>query len=159
MLKKRRRKLEDASDLNLIPVMNLFVCLVPFLLLTAAFVKMGGIHAEMPAAKSGEYKENANDKRQVIDLVFQVDGSVVEVVGFTQGFSMPLADVQAKFTTNELFSLDAYLQNISEKYPNWGSTLFKASSNTRFEDAVLVLGKLRESKYIKDLVLAAEVVE
>lgn len=156
---KRRRRIEEVQDLNLIPVMNLFVCLVPFLLLTAAFVQMGGVQAEMPAAQIGQLQESQKDQNQIVDLVFQIDGTNIEVVGFTHGFRMPIDEVQAKFTTEELTGLDSFLDLIHEKYPNWGSTLFKASSSTRFEDAILVLSKLRENKLIKNLVLAAEVVE
>ena len=158
---KRRKHLrnEETPELNLIPIMNLFVCLVPFLLLTAVFVKMGGVKAEMPVTASSESSEATPEKKeQIIDLVFQIDGQEVELVGFTDQFQKPLSDVHAKFQLTAIDSLDQILTEISSKYPKWRSTLFKASPSTRFEDAISVLSKLRANNLIKNLVLAAETV-
>lgn len=160
MKRRKHLKNEEAPELNLIPIMNLFVCLVPFLLLTAVFVKMGGVKAEMPTTASTETSEtNPEKKEQVIDLVFQIDGKEVELVGFTEQFQKPVSDIQAKFNLAAIESLDQILSDISSKYPKWRSTLFKASPSTRFEDAISVLSKLRSNSLIKNLVLAAETVK
>ncbi len=160
-MKKRKRLInEETPELNLIPVMNLFVCLLPFLLLTAVFVKMGGVKAEMPIASATEKEEvSAEKKNQSIDLVFQLDGRTVEIAGFVDHFQKPLADVQGRFAIESLGGLDSLLEEIAMRYPHWRSTLFKASANTRFEDAIEVLSKLRSNNLIKNLVLAAERVE
>lgn len=160
---KRRKNLknnEETPELNLIPIMNLFVCLVPFLLLTAVFVKMGGVKAEMPTAASSEASQvDPLKKEQVIDLVLQLDGEEIELVGFSDQFQRPLSDVHAKFQLSAIDNIDQILTEISSKYPKWRSTLFKASPSTRFEDAISVLSKLRGNDLIKNLVLAAETVQ
>ncbi len=49
----RRREVPDA-DLNLIPIMNLFVALIPFLLLSAVFFHLRVIRGSVPAATEGQ---------------------------------------------------------------------------------------------------------
>ncbi|MBA2665283.1 MAG: biopolymer transporter ExbD [Bradymonadaceae bacterium] len=56
MFNKRRRKTSEVYDLNVVPVMNLFMVLIPFLLLGAAFYQIGVI----PTA-TATHDPNASD--------------------------------------------------------------------------------------------------
>ena len=49
----KRREVPD-PDLNLIPIMNLFVALIPFLLLSAVFFHLRVIRGSVPAATEGQ---------------------------------------------------------------------------------------------------------
>lgn len=156
---ERRRKEEEGTELNLIPVMNLFVCLVPFLLLSAAFVRLGGVGAEVPSKSNKEVQLTQNEKDQVVDLLFQLDQQQLTITGFTQGFGESLEGLKVSFPIAEKKALANYLSDLKEKHPRIGSSLFKASDESRFEDAVSVLAVLRRNDSLKNIVLAAEVVE
>ena len=47
------RREETDADLNLLPVMNLFVVLIPFLLMGISFLQIGALSASTPVATMG----------------------------------------------------------------------------------------------------------
>lgn len=53
----RRHYTEGESELNLIPLMNVFCILIPFLLLTAVFVQLTIINTNLPTAASLENED------------------------------------------------------------------------------------------------------
>lgn len=50
---KRSRRPQESADPNLTPVMNLMVVLIPLLLSSAQFIKLGMIEINLPPASSG----------------------------------------------------------------------------------------------------------
>jgi biopolymer transport protein ExbD len=48
----KRTEWPSGSDLNITPVMNLFVCLIPFLLISAVFVQLSVIETNAPSRTS-----------------------------------------------------------------------------------------------------------
>lgn len=156
--RKHRNKNEAVDELNLIPVMNLFVCLVPFLLLTAAFVKMGGIDVELPKAQAAQ-TDPGNEKKKTVDLIFQMDGNQVVVTGYTNSFAQPIQEINATFGSDDQEILNKYLNVLAEKHEKIGASLFKANEKTKFEDAVKVLTTLRKHEALKAVVLATDIVE
>jgi biopolymer transport protein ExbD len=138
--------------------MNLFVCLVPFLLLTAAFVKFGGVDVELPRTQTAELTPAKPETSSKVDLVFQLDGDRLQVTGYQKNYSEIREDVQASFHTQEISALSSYLSSLIEKNVEFQSSLFRATGATRFEDAVRVISTLRAQEFLKSIVLATEVV-
>ena len=61
----RFRKVKEEAGIDLIPVMNLFVVLIPFLLLSAAFFHVGVIPTSLPSPSSGAATEEEPDPLSV----------------------------------------------------------------------------------------------
>jgi biopolymer transport protein ExbD len=161
MKKKQRdrRRVEGTEELNLIPVMNLFVCLVPFLLLTAAFVQFGAIDMELPKAQAAQVNEDERLQKR-INLIFIVDANKINVSGYRSGYSQPVESVYADFSHQELEPMVTYLQELAAKEDSEiGSSLFKAEPRTRFEDAIKVLNAIRKQDFLKSVVLATDMVD
>ncbi len=59
---KRRKYAPAHVELNLFPVMNLLVVLIPLLLSTATFVKLGIIELNLPKVASGPLSQVAHEK-------------------------------------------------------------------------------------------------
>jgi len=156
--RKRNRANTEAEEINLIPVMNLFVCLIPFLLLTAAFVKLGAVETELP--KAGELSETkANEKEsQKVDLIVQMNNDEVTITAFSNNFQNQLQDIRGVFRSYQTAELKDFLIKLDDKFKEVNSSLFKASKQTKFEDAVAVLSVIRQHPSIKSVVLAAEMV-
>ena len=72
------RQAKEPTDVDLIPVMNLFVVLIPFLLLSAAFFHVGVIPTSLPSqgATTGEAPE-PNLKQVTVNLQVEADRLVV----------------------------------------------------------------------------------
>ena len=72
---ERMRQMEKLdADPNLIPVMNLFVAMIPFLLLAVAFFQLGVIPTTLPTHTESSDVE-ANTKAVTVSLVVN-DGTV-----------------------------------------------------------------------------------
>jgi biopolymer transport protein ExbD len=151
------RRPEVLEELNLIPVMNLFVCLVPFLLLTAAFVHMGAVDAEMPSRSQSQGEKT--ESTQNIDLIIQVDSEFVRINGFQNSFKTKISDLETTHKIDDLTSLGAQLAIVQEQYPDIDSTLYRVGGNVPYDKAIQILATLRRNQGIGRLVLATEVVK
>lgn len=65
---KRRKYAPAHVELNLFPVMNLLVVLIPLLLSTATFVKLGIIELNLPKVSSGPSSQLAPEKEAQLNL-------------------------------------------------------------------------------------------
>jgi len=98
-----RRKQNGVEDLNLIPLMNLFVTMIPLLLLTAAFYHIGMVSVSVPTQSEEE-------------TTVETGSSAVSVnVRMTsKGYSLTASS--ATLSEAELNELDAFIPMKAGKY-------------------------------------------
>lgn len=158
-LRKKRRVLESPDDLNLIPIMNLFVCLLPFLLLTAAFTQLGAVDSELPTTQNAKTEiENTKDQNQRVELVFELTDKQIMITGFQNGFRQAIPGLQAALKWNDYEALNQFLDEVSEKYIEISAGLYKVSPGVSYSDAVVVLSTLRQHPKLPSITLAAEAI-
>ncbi|RME23975.1 MAG: biopolymer transporter ExbD [Deltaproteobacteria bacterium] len=58
-------------DLNMVPIMNLFLAMIPFLLMCAAFFQVSVINASVPALSEGD-DQNAEPKKELKKITLNV---------------------------------------------------------------------------------------
>ena len=73
MLFSRYHHAREATEVNLIPVMNLFVTLIPFLLLAAAFYHVGVIPTSLPSQTDETSDIAADDISVTVNLLVEPD--------------------------------------------------------------------------------------
>ena len=85
---KRSRRPQDSADPNLTPVMNLMVVLIPLLLTSAQFIKLGMIEINLPPAASGTIVQTEMPKEveKKLDLTVTITDA-----GFYLASSMAVA--------------------------------------------------------------------
>ena len=66
-LKRRRRFEEEDTDLDMVPIMNMFLVLIPFLLLSASFFHIKAINTSVPVLSSSE--ASADEKKPPVSNV------------------------------------------------------------------------------------------
>ena len=152
----RGRSDPEQVNLNLTPMIDLFVSLIAFLLLTAAFIRYGGVNVDVPQAAS---KHDQLPKTDKLNLTFEVVGNDVEVTGYNSDFTGLNRNVKRKFSTADLDPMKTYLQTIHQEYPNIGISIFHASPETRYEVAMAVLDAMKTSTVIDNIVFGAGVVQ
>ncbi|TVQ77932.1 MAG: hypothetical protein EA369_08135 [Bradymonadales bacterium] len=152
----RGKRLETTGELNLIPVMNLFVCLIPFLLMSAAFVQLGAIDAETPSQT--EKKAESTEPNPSVQLIVQVSPEAVQISAYTRSFQNRLEGVDLRFALHDLNALSQGLEKLVEEHSSIDSTLFRVGGESAYKDAVAVLAQLRKTEGLGKLVLATEVV-
>ena len=78
----RNRNRED-PDVNIIPVMNIFLLLIPFLLLTAAFVKLAVLDISLPSiGKGGRVQQEQQKELVLVILAIKESGFQLKSPGF-----------------------------------------------------------------------------
>lgn len=150
------RRPQEAEELNLIPVMNLFVCLIPFLLMSAAFVKMGAVDAETPS-RGAPSSEQSAEVKQEIRLIVQVDAKQIRLSAFEDAYQTRIPKYDQSISIDDKASLKEKLQEIAEA-SSVHSTLFRVESETSYSSALGVLEEIRQTENIGKVVLATEVV-
>lgn len=65
LLRARRRRAAEEPEIDLIPVMNLFVTIIPFLLLGVSFYQLGGIASTVPTQARTGASDVASSPRAV----------------------------------------------------------------------------------------------
>lgn len=155
--RRRNKRSETTDDLNLIPIMNLFVCLLPFLLLSAAFTQFGAVDSELPSSGS-EKQEQAQlkDQKQNVELVFEIGNQFVTVTGFKNGFAQAIVGVKARLDIDDPEALEKFIKETKEKYTEVSASLFRVDSGVPYQKAIKVLAQLRRNQELPAITLAAE---
>jgi len=60
MARRRQRRIQDQSEINLTPMLDVTFILLIFFIVTASFIKEAGIEVNKPPAATAEPKERAN---------------------------------------------------------------------------------------------------
>lgn len=156
MKRRLRNRITSEAELNLIPVMNLFVGLVPFLLLSAAFVPLGGMDVKIPAAAA---KEIPADKKKDLSVTFEIKNGTLVIAGYYNDFTQPAPGVSGVFSTNDSVNILAYLAEIKRNHEKIEMSLLHVHEDTKYEEAIKLLNIIRSKDEFKNVLLATEVVE
>lgn len=125
------------ADLELMPLMNLFIALIPMLLLSAVFIEVSVIHANSPAEAA---EEPAPDEEPSLLLAITIldehyvvegDGDAEHVITRSGG------DAESR--------LAEVLRDIVARHPKQEEILLLCRFDTRYEDIITVMDVARES--------------
>jgi biopolymer transport protein ExbD len=81
-LVRRSREEEEAADTDVTPMLNLMVMLIPFLLTSSEFVKIGAIELKLPESQAQGLEEGEGDPTEQQEAKLDV-GIVITAKGFT----------------------------------------------------------------------------
>lgn len=147
MLFSRYRSAREAADVNLIPVMNLFVILIPFMLLSAAFYHVGVIPASLPS-QTDEKSDIAEETESVtVNLVIELDKIELSASNAALDEAL-LAELSLTINkTNEGFDLALLgkaLYEIKRRYKDSDTIIVLPNDDVEYQDVVLILDAARE---------------
>ncbi len=153
----------EPADLNLTPMMDLFVALIPFLLLSAAFVRIGGIHVNMPANQTTASAQQQKPEK-IVSLTFELSENAIKIQGFSDQYTslIPGLDVSIPVANSRegMKALTDYLSGLRAKHEKFGSALFHASPKVSYELSIRTLDIIHSVKGVaSETILAAGVVE
>ena len=67
-----RRSQEEEPDINLIPIMNMFMVLIPFLLMSASFFQIKAINTSLPVHADTPPKMESKNEKVKITVVLEI---------------------------------------------------------------------------------------
>jgi biopolymer transport protein ExbD len=155
---KGRRK-EEELEINLVPMIDLFVALIPFLLLTAAFVHIGGVSVSVPSVafqKSSPAKK-INEKSDHLRLTVDIKDQQILISAFTENFEKSIVELQRSFPLSKLDAMTNYLKETQFKFPKLDVALVHAAKATPYQDVVRVIEVLEKTHIFERVMLAAGV--
>lgn len=148
MFDRYRRTVDEAADLNIIPVMNLFMVLIPFLLLGAAFYHIGVIPTSIPSHDPQEADVPKTPTTVLASLV--VDEAELRLSFDSTSLSMEeLQDLavtlpKKKDGSYDTRALQARLVEVKAKYPKSNTITILPHDRLKYQDLVGVLDVTRE---------------
>lgn len=134
-----KSRLDADSEINITPVMNIFVILVPFLLLTATFVKIAIIDLVLPSLDQGSSMSNEEVKDLTV-LVISIGPNGFEIK--TSENKYPL--IKQKKGKYDFRKLKEQLTRIKEQYPRLEDVIISPTSEVLYQVIVNVLDNCRE---------------
>ncbi|MBN2529308.1 MAG: biopolymer transporter ExbD [Deltaproteobacteria bacterium] len=139
----------EVADVNLIPVMNLFVTLIPFLLLAAAFYHVSVIPTSLPSQTDGVSDTASDDVSVTVNLLVEK-----EKIRLTAS-SATLDEETLSELTLEIFKkkdgfdydlLTSALVEIKRRYSKSDTVIVLPADDIPYKDIVQILDTSRERR-------------
>lgn len=142
--KLRRTRGHIKDDVHITPVLNLFLVLVPFLLLTAVFVRIAILELSLPSTDSGKTAAERERGKEVIlnILAIRDDGFELKSPGLKSG---TIRKVNNAFDWHRLVE---DLRQIRQKHPQSEDIVIAPHDNIRYEIVVKAMDRCRENGFI-----------
>ena len=74
-----RRSREEDTDVNMIPIMNMFMVLIPFLLMSASFFQIKAINTSLPVHADTPAKTEPKDEKAKITVVLEIKEDLLRI--------------------------------------------------------------------------------
>ncbi|MFH1761384.1 MAG: biopolymer transporter ExbD [bacterium] len=136
----------DVKEVDITPIMNVFVILIPFLILMAVFTKIAIIDFSLPPAAaegdSNEGKEENNEEEKALDLSISITNQ-----GFAiRGIPNPPPVIEKVRGKYNFTYLEQALRMIKREFVSQKSIVLISEGHVFYEDIIKVMDICRESK-------------
>ena len=132
----------ETIDLDVTPVMNLFLVLIPFLVSMAVFTHLAIVDFSLPPAAGSEglSEDDASSKELDVSVVITKKGYTI--VG--SGQKLPIVSkIKGEYDFNALVR---QLKSIKYKYPRQESVILVVAPDVYYDDIIHFMDKCRESQ-------------
>lgn len=118
--KRRIQKSSHLQEINLIPIMNLFITIIPMLLMITVTIHMAYLSLNLSTSGTSGSGEGAGitgegDKVKEIKLVLYADRFELTEEGFQEPIVIPARLNEEGNYRHDYFTLDAFLSEIKER--------------------------------------------
>ncbi|PID38590.1 MAG: hypothetical protein CSB49_04815 [Proteobacteria bacterium] len=141
-----RPRTSEPEDLNLIPLMNLFVTMIPLLLMSAAFYHIGMISTSVPTQSDGESDAPAGKTSVSVNVKITPKGYNLTTSSATlsdaelKSFDAFIPKKGKKYDTK---SLSAALERIKRKYEASDTMMVIPDKSVAYADMVVTMDAAR----------------
>lgn len=134
--KNRSRSQNEPSEPNLIPIMNLFIVIIPMLMTIMVTVHLAMIEITLPTASAGnggggndDSAEQVEDLPKVITLALLPDRFEIKVEGIEDIITIP----QTSAGTYDYFELDKTIARLKQNNENQGTIDLLPDPTVKFD--------------------------
>lgn len=147
-IKKSTSNEVDLIDLDVTPVMNLFMVLIPFLVSMAVFTHIAVIDFSLPPAQTG----STNSESKELDISIVITSKGFSIIGTGKKLDL-VSKTQGQYNYDQLRIL---LKAIKFQYPSQKSVILVMESNVLYDDIVKFMDICRESQ-LPDIGLSGDI--
>jgi biopolymer transport protein ExbD len=142
---KIKTRASGGEDLQMTPIMNVFLILVPFLLLTASFVKLAILEMSLPSLNqnTSSVTQASEEKKPLVLNMLAVRQNGFELKSPT--FNFPF--IMKKGEQYDFEQLQASLRQIKDKFPDSEDMVIQPEDVIKYDDVVKVMDRCRESGF------------
>lgn len=143
-LNRRMRGHVQDADVNLTAVMNIFLILIPFLLLTATFVRIAVLELSLPnLERSGEARATSQRSEPAILNILLIHKDHLQIKSPNLKFeAIPKTD--GGYLWSEL---EAQLQQVKKQYPAINDFIISPEDDIEYHTIITVMDNCRESGF------------
>lgn len=134
----------EAPELNLVPIMNMVMCLIPVILFGASTVKLGVIEVK-PIMGGCHAQDGTRPLEQPLNLSVEIEHEGIRLAASHPGFAEIVPEAQRFIPKGEaeLMTLYNQLSALRTRYPDEGVFTITASPRVDFQRVVSVLDASR----------------
>ena len=135
-----------SSELQMTPIMNVFLILVPFLLLTASFVKLAVLEMSLPSlnqSAGGSVTQASEDNKPLVLNMLAVRQNGFELKSPTLTFLF----IEKKGEQYDFEQLQAKLRQIKDKFPDSEDMVIQPEDAIKYDDVIKVMDRCRDSGF------------
>ena len=146
---KRREMLDDAEP-NMVPIMNMFMVLIPFLLMSASFYHIKAVNTSVPVL-SGSIDNPETETETSLTLVVELKKNLLKVSAMSDQLSSDeLSQFKAEYPCTEKDSypmeeLTAHLEKIKTLYPKSDTLILIPDSSTDYDTIIRTMDTARKT--------------
>lgn len=134
-----RGHVKDA-DVNITAVMNIFLILIPFLLLTAVFVRIAVLELSLPSMSRKGQVSQLKKESVILNMLF------IKETGFElRSPDLEKAVIAKKGTNYDWERLKKQLAGIKTKHPQSEDIIISPENTTTYETIIHVMDRCREA--------------
>ena len=136
----------EPEELNLLPLMSLFVALVPALLYSAVFVPVSAMGLDFPGTGGAA-------SASPLALAVRITDSTFAIEGVPDSTYAPITRVPD--AAPALVDLRQELDSVHARYPGAGGAILVVSPQVPYRDVVSVMDQVREAGFGNSTLLGA----
>lgn len=176
---RKKAVIEDADELNIMPLMNIIMLLIPFLIMSTEFIKIGVINVSAPKLNNSAAPQKTPDKKpkKLLNLTISVTRKGFRLL--TRGNQIPEGcDISPQALQSKdkgkptiskrdgkynLIELKKCLTKIKKEFPDEKRVIIMAEPEIKFSVIIKVMDSSREksggkSDLFPEVVLSAGVI-
>ena len=136
----------DESEVNMTAVMNIFLILIPFLLLTAVFAKIAVLEISLPTGSGGGGAGVTPPEKSVLFIIVVTRIGDIQIKSSTP--EMQFDRIYAK--GDEQYDYDKLveqLKTLKERYPWLEELVLQPDENVKYDVIVKIMDRCREQGF------------
>jgi len=147
----RRVKDQTEAELNLLPIMNLFVALIPFLLVGTAFFHMSVLNVSVPTQTDGLDVTDMTNKQKIVKVVMtvQISQEGFKVFGMSEELSLKELNGLTKHFNKDkkeyrFSQLTSHLADIKNRYKKSDTVIIVPDKNIQYNTIIQTIDAARK---------------